>query len=388
MDVKTGSMGMTGSLGVFRDRVPQKPPQLPAGTRIVSADNHICLGGEDVWFDRVPEALKSRVPRVWFDEVEQMWLTGFNGKSLYPFGSAAFVESMEGREGAWNVDVRTADLAAEGVEKEIAFPQLLPVFFHHPDLELRGWIFRAYNQYLADLQKRQPGHFYGVGIANYWDPAAMADSIREIAELGLKTFMLPCDPGKDIDGKPVVYADDALSPLWIAAEAAGLPVCFHIGENLSMSGRGALGTTALHSLGAIYFRKIFGELTFGGILDRHPSLNIVFSEGNLHWIAGMLQDAELIMRSFGTMLDHQPALTPQEYWHGHCYATFMADPVGLSRLDLVGVDRAMWSVDYLHNESTFGHSGDVIAEIISAAGAEGARKMLGATAIELFKLDD
>ena len=68
---------------------------------------------------------------------------GFDGKSLYPFGTAEFVSGMEGREGSWNVDARTADLAAEG--KEIAFPQVIPWFFHHKDLVVRDWIFRGYN---------------------------------------------------------------------------------------------------------------------------------------------------------------------------------------------------------------------------------------------------
>lgn len=374
--------------GSFNVRDPQPLPESLKDYRIVSADNHLTLGGEDVWYNRVPDALKDRVPRVWHDKKSGLWMTGFEGKSLYPFGSEAFVHTMEGREGAWNVDARTRDLREEGIDKEIAFPQILPVFFHHPDLALREWLFRGYNRYLADLQARQPGHFYGVGIPNYWDPAQAEASINEMVNLGLKTFMLPSLPGKFADGNDIHYADDAMEPLWQAIEQSGLPVCFHIGENINVGGRGTLAVTALNSLGAIHFRRNFGELVFGGILDRHPGLRVVFCEGNLHWIPGMLQDAEMIYDSFGQVIDDLPDRRPSAYWSEHCYATFMHDPAGLSMLDRIGADRVMWSSDYLHNESTFGYSGRVMQEIIDVAGEADARSILGETAIRVFGLDD
>ena len=131
--------------GAFSARRPQPLPETLHGSPIVSADNHLCLGGEDPRYARVPDSLKSRVPPVWFDQVSGLWMAGFDGKTLYPFGSEAFVYVMEGREGDWNIDARTRDLASDGISKEIAFPHWLPVFFNHPDLEVREWIFRAYN---------------------------------------------------------------------------------------------------------------------------------------------------------------------------------------------------------------------------------------------------
>lgn len=385
MGVTTIAARPTERPGPFSTRSPAAPPLYSAGP-IVSADNHICLGGGDIWFDRAPSSVRDRLPRVWRDEASGMWLTGFDGKSLYPYGSEDFVHSMEGHDGAWDVDIRTHDLLAEGISKEIAFPQVLPVFFQSKDYEARHWIFDIYNSYLAELQGRQPGHFYGVPIPNYWDPAAIPASIERIAALGLKTVMLPGNPGKYPDGRPILYADPEMEVLWTSIEASGLPVCFHIGENLGVEGRGALGTTALNNLGAGYFRRNFGELVLGGILDRCPNLRIVFAEANLHWIPGMLQDADMIVQSFGTMLDYQPKLRPSEYWRRNCYATFMHDPAGMRLLDLIGADRVMWSADYMHNESTFGYSGTVVDEIVASVGAAAARAILGETAVKLFDL--
>lgn len=373
--------------GAFHQRSAASLPDSLKDFVIVSADNHICLGGEDVFFERVPDHLKARVPRVWLDESSKRWITGFDGKSIYPFGAEAFVETMEGRDGAWNVDARTRDLLSEGVQKEIVFPQLMPVFFHLEDLELRAWIFRAYNQYLADLQRRQPGHFYGVAIPNYWNPKQFEASVQEIIDLGLKTLMLPSLPGKYEDGSNIHYSDETMAALWQTIADSGLPMCFHIGEKIEVGGRGALATTALNSLGAIHFRQNFGELVYGGVLDRNPSLKIVFCEGNLHWIPGMLQDAEMICDSFGGVMEYMPQRRPSEYWSENCYATFMHDPAGLSMLDRIGADRVMWSSDYMHNESTFGYSGRVMEQIVDVVGIDQAGLILGQTAIDVFDLN-
>jgi predicted TIM-barrel fold metal-dependent hydrolase len=372
---------------IFRMRKPSAMRSRLPGLRLVSADNHLCLGGEDVWYERVPVDVRARIPRVWYDVTQKRWVTGFDGKSLYPFGTAEFISSMEGREGSWNVDARTADLAAEGVEKEIAFPQVIPWFFHYKDLVVRDWIFRGYNDYLADLQRRQPGHFYGVAIPNYWDVDAMAHSVETIASLGLKTLMLPGLPGRFPDGSEIRYADPKMEPLWAAIEGSGLPVCFHIGEQITVEGRGGLATTALYGLAGSYFRRNFGDLVFGGIFDRHPKLRVVFAEAGIHWVPGMLQDAEMILDSFTSFLDHTPAKRPSEYWSTQCYATFMHDPAGLSMIDRIGARNVMWSVDYMHSESTFGYSADVVDEIIASVGEQKALEILGATAIEVFDLD-
>ena len=89
--------------------------------------------------------------------------------------------------------------------------------------------------------------------------------------------MLPFSPGKDVDGKPIDYAGTEIDRLWAAAEEAKLPVSFHIGEVPAQGGRGGFGTFFI--VQAAPFRRVLGNLIFGGILDRHPSLRIVFAEG-------------------------------------------------------------------------------------------------------------
>jgi predicted TIM-barrel fold metal-dependent hydrolase len=374
-------------LTLAKYRAPQRGgATLPAGLEIISADNHIGLK-DDIWYEGFPEHLKDRAPRV----VLEHGLWNIRAPGDTPFDQHNDVERkmfdiVESAEVPGNTDleIRMQDLAVEGYQREIAFPQLMLRFLAHPNLEEREWIFRIYNQHLAKMQAQQPGKFYGVAIANYWDPSKARESIQEIKALGLKTFMLPQHPGKTKDGTDIYYPSPEFEPLWDAIEEAGLPVCFHIGEVGSAVGRNGWTTLVLERLGP--FRRTFAQLVFGGILDRNPGIRVVFVEAGINWVPGTLQDAEMMYDSFTDLLDPKPALRPSEYWHRNCYAVFMADPVGMKLLDYIGADRIMWSADYPHNEGSFGYGWKAIEAVLDAVSERDARLILGDTARQVFDL--
>src|SRR6476469_5849897 len=61
--------GATGSL------------ELPAGTRVFSADDHISLS-EDIFYEKFPESMKEQAPRVVWDD--GAWTLAFGGKGFLP----------------------------------------------------------------------------------------------------------------------------------------------------------------------------------------------------------------------------------------------------------------------------------------------------------------
>ncbi len=372
-------------IGLTRDRTAQAPGRvLPAVTVVVAADTHWSLA-EDIWYEGFPSHLRERAPRVrWYGDFLFVGFDNATDTRTYPQALIDVAKSVDDCPGATDIDARLAAMDDEGVAQEIAFPQRIQGFFHHPDLEVRAWIFRVYNRHLAEMGRAAPGRFFGVGIPNWWNPAEARASIEEISVLGLKTFMIPQSPGRFENGDTIYYAGPEMDPFWSAAEDVGLPLCFHVAEDFSGGGPGYLGTMALQSFGP--FRKNLGELIFGGIFDRHPKLRIVFAEAGINWVPGALQDAEIIYDSFLPLLNPLPARRPSEYWHRHCYATFMNDPVGLRLLDHIGADRVLWSTDYPHNESTFGYTGTAMAAVVAATSPDLARDILGGTARKLFAL--
>ncbi|HRI94049.1 MAG TPA: amidohydrolase family protein [Nocardioides sp.] len=351
---------------------------LPAGLTVVSADNHWTVTG-DIFYERFPAHLRERAPRLRTDEQgNHLW--ELNGESMLPPAIMTNLASFETVPGATAIEPRLRDLDAEGVVKELNFGNAINLAHSLPDLEVRDWVYRIYNQHLAELAAQAPGRFYGVGMLNHWDMAKVKDSLAELIDLGLKTFMLPQMP-KGADNSSLNYCLPEMDPLWAAIEESGLPVCFHVGE-FFQDGPGGLGTTAMVTFGP--FRKNLGELIFGGIFDRHPGLQVVFAEGDLNWVPGALQTAEMVYDCFA--VDPVPARRPTEYWHDHCYATFQSDPIGLSMLDVIGADRVMWASDYPHAESTFGLGWTAMEAVVDAVTEEQARMILGDTATRLFKL--
>ena len=373
-------------LGLFKDREPQKKrANLPAGTTIVSADNHYPFAS-DIYYDRFPAHLKDKAPRVWWDEKNRVNQVGFDGKTLIPHNAFKILNSIEDRDGCRSLPERMADLDAEGVAKEIVFPQNTPMFFNYPDFEAREWIFKVYNEYMSELHAGEPDRFFPVAIPNYWDPAKAPASIELIKRQGFKTFMLPMTAKETIDGKPVGYTNPEYDRMWAVAEEVGLPVCYHIGESFKVDAVNGTGGSILGQFGNSLLRRHLGDMIFGLILDKYPKLKIVFAEGGANWVAGALVDAELIANSHALTFDARPKERPSYYWHNNCYATFQVDPVGMRVLDIVGADRLMWAVDYPHNEGSFGYTQDSIEAVLQAMPADDARLVLGRTALDLFDI--
>jgi predicted TIM-barrel fold metal-dependent hydrolase len=355
----------------------------PAGTRLISSDSHWLEHG-DVWVSRFPGHLKDKAPRV--IENEKGWNIEAGGRLLFPDSVVAATRTVEIVEGMRDVPARLKDLDIEGVEKELLFPQKCLALIREADLECRAWVFRGYNEYIASICAQAPTRLYAAGMMNFWDIGAARESVQHIKALGLKTLMLPIDPGKFEDGRPIHYGSSEMTPFWDAIEEAGLPVCFHIGENVRFDRvQGGLGTLFLSQMGG--FRLNWGELVFAGVFDRHPSLKVVFVEGGISWVASALQDADMIYESYPTLMKPKLAMKPSRYWFKHCYATFMSDAAGLQLLNRIGADRVMWSTDYPHNESTFGYTRSAAQAVFDAAdNIHDAQMIVGGTALGLFDM--
>jgi predicted TIM-barrel fold metal-dependent hydrolase len=375
------------NIGPLSDR---KPPsdldmKLPPRTRLISADNHweLC---EDIFYEHFPERLKDKAPRVWFD---LFWRIGYRGTlEALPIGERVqrSIPRCTG-EGLWKPEIRFRDLDREGVQEEIVFPNTLIGFARYPEPEVQQLMYSVYNKYYAAALISKSPRSHAVAIFNnWWDPAQAETAMREIVDLGLKSFMLPVNPGKSINGKEISYGDPVMDRFWDVVAEVDLPVCFHVGEGTDVEHRGGHGALLMNLLAP--FRKPFGQLVFGGVFDRHPNLRVVFAEGGIAWVPPALQDAELIFDSFGNgdvidHIDHRPS----HYWHNNCYATFQSDPLGLRQLDVIGADRIMWATDYPHSEGAFGYGREAVRAVVETTSADDARAILGFTAAKVFDLD-
>lgn len=375
-------------MGAPKDRLPGPLTDvgLPAGTEVFSADNHISLA-EDIFYEQFPAAMKDRAPRV--VNVDGGWVVAADTTPILVKEFIQVLTQYDPIPGSHtgDVDARLAALDAEGVDRELAFPNSVLAVFGWPDREVRELCFRIYNQHIAEVQERSGGRILGVGLINWWDPEGTERTLTELKALGLTTFLMPINPGKDPDKRPIDYSSTAMDPVWDVIDAAGLPVSHHIGESPPATPN-QFNPVAIGMLQSVApFRDCFGKYVLGGILDRHPGLRIGWFEGGINWVPSAIQDAQHIRASFDHIADLQVAHDPQHYWDEHMVASFMVDPLGLDLIDRIGVDRAMWSTDFPHNESTWGYSTESLASVVEAVGAEAAAAIVGGNIRRYLGLD-
>jgi predicted TIM-barrel fold metal-dependent hydrolase len=374
----------TGGWGAPKDRHghASSATGLPPGTEVFSADDHISLA-EDIFYDRFPADMKDQAPRVFYDD--GAWTMGFGDKTFLPREFNAVLMQYDPLDGATtkDTDARIRELESDGIQKELAFPNAVLALLAWPDKAVRELCFRIYNEYMAELQERSKGRFYGVGLINYWDADGARTTLAELKALGLKTFLLPLKPGKDDEDRPIDYNRPEMDGVWAAIEESGVPVSHHIGEAplASPCRDNSVLVGMMHNVAP--FREMFGRYIFGGILDRHPGLQIGWFEGGINWVPPAIQDGEHLYASMQHMADHGIDHDVAHYWQHHMYASFMVDPLGLEMIDRIGVDRVMWSSDYPHNESTFGYSEQSLASVVAAVGPEDAVKIVS-TNIKTF----
>jgi predicted TIM-barrel fold metal-dependent hydrolase len=348
---------------------------LPAGTEVFSADNHISVA-DDIFYERFPEDLKEKAPRIWYED--GAYMVGLKGRNFLPGDFSRVLMQYDDMAGAAtnNVEARIEELRADGVDKELAFPNAVLALFHFPDKQIRERVFRIYNELMAELQERSNGHFYGAGLINWWDPKGTRRTLEELKGLGLKTFLMPLNPGKDDADNVIDYTSSAMSPVFDEIEAAGLPLTHHIGETPMKSPCEFNSVVVGMMVNVDGFREVFSRYIFGGILDRHPSLKIGWFEGGIAWVPWALQDAEHLVASYRHMFNHELQHDIRYYWDTHMSASFMVDPLGLKLIDEIGVDKVMWSSDYPHNESTFGYSEKSLKAVVDAVGPEKAARIV------------
>lgn len=358
------------------DRViPDDPWRPPAGTVVVSSDDHVVES--DLWIERLPSADRDRAPRMTADE------TGFHltmgDRSLDTPGFNSLV--VEGRPGMGDVPARLADMDAEGVHASFLFSQRSMGLF--AQLEDKGLVVRcidAYNDWLADVQRQAPARLYGVAILpTIYEPDATADYLEKVVDLGFVAVQLPSYP------HDVRYNASAMEPLWDAVEESGLPVSFHIGARSGLRGPGALGTSVTAALQP--FRELWCLLAFSGVLERHPELQVVFTEGGISWVAPALFDADKQYKAYATEVRPKLAHLPSYYWYRQCSATFMNDPAGLKLVDEIGYEHMLWSVDYPHPEGNLGENVAVMRTIFERLPEAQAKAVVGGNAVSLWGLD-
>jgi predicted TIM-barrel fold metal-dependent hydrolase len=316
----------------------------------------------------------------------------------------------------WDSDARLAASDAEGVTGEVIFPNTLPPFFDilahlsgvpwDRETYERKWAgLQAHNRWLVDFCLGAPQRRRGILqlLPNDLDDAIA--EIRWASESGVVGgVMIPAIPPNHPVGP---FFDPRYDPLWATCAELGMPIHQHQGTGspevgLDLPG----GWTVYFAELDLWTKRTLLHLVLGGVFERHPRLQVVWTE--MWGIRWALEELDHIQKrltnvqsryagdprvlnyssTFGSDVVDGLSLSPHEYFARNCYlGASMLPRHDVRYRHAIGVDRLMWGDDFPHPEGTTGHTPEGLRATLYDVPVDECRRMLAGVAAGVYGFD-
>jgi predicted TIM-barrel fold metal-dependent hydrolase len=305
-------------------------------------------------------------------------------------------------ESMWDSDKRIEVLEREGAAAEVLFPDKtrddeIP-FSDAPypgcSTELRMAGERAYNRWLAAYCAPHATRLAGLAsLTAFDDVEATLTELAWVAEQpGLRGVMLP-GVGPDRGD----WLDECYEPVWSMCEDAGLIVHFHVGAGAPPKGghhypRTRAGGMIATFEGWFWAQRALWWLIYGGVLERHPDMRVVFTETGSSWVADKLATMDWFtgvpykLKAANIVVPRQPS----EYFRRQCaIGSSILSLQDVERRHAIGVENMMFGLDIPHLEGTATVTLEYLQRTFGAAGVpeDEARAILGDNAVRIYGFD-
>ncbi|MEV6927355.1 amidohydrolase family protein [Dactylosporangium sp. NPDC051485] len=378
---------------------------------VISSDSH---AGADL------RDYKPFLEKKWHDDFD-VWVDAYTNpwdfvdprleKDGFDFGDEEILTGAASWHSAlsWDSERRISHMDQDGIAGEVIFPNTAPPFMpgsvfagtgpaSRTEYEQRFAGLRAHNRWLADFCAKAPERRAGIGQVLLDDIDEALAEIRQIKALGLRGgVLLPMDsPSSDA---PPIYVSD-LDPVWALCEELDLPVHKHAPAPPQLRGaeRGGPGMVAISMLeNHFYHRRGIAHFIFSGVLERHPGLKVILTEGGAGWIPDHIKGLDQMyeagldssgFRRFLHPASEQLSMKPSEYFARNFYlGASLFLPSEAKQRHEIGVKNIMWGVDYPHSEGTFPYSREAIAVTFHDTPPAEVYEMLCGTAAKVFDFD-
>ena len=372
---------------------------------LISVDDHI-IEPADVWTARAPAKFKDRAPKVvvksdgaevWQYEGQERThggLSALAGREFEEYTVKAFA-FKDMRPGCYDARERVKDMDLDGVRVQICFPEVPGIngesFLRLEDPAFRDWTISAYNDWLTDeFQPTAPGRLYGHGILPLLEPEKAVAELRRIVKRGIKSIVVCAWIDAMVPGARRLV-DPCYDPVWSACEEMDVPVNMHIGggrgvdPSVLTAGIPGLAEAFIHRAQLNNFETL-GDIIWTGMLERHPRLKVISTEGGIGWLPYFLEWGDHVYERHRhwakTGLPHPPSF----YFHRQCYGAFLDDPAGVKLRHTIGVDNLLWESDYPHSDTTWPFSHRKVDEQMAGVPDDERRKITWENAARLYKL--
>ncbi len=357
---------------------------------VVSADGHV-QEPSDLWRTRIDEKYRDRLPGVAIDAKGRKFqkTEGFRPLRLQNI-------KFEGEDALRNQsghtpEERLADLAADGVDCEILFPNKGLTMWATPDAAFSQAMCRVFNDWAWEVFGPFNDRLAPMACVASADIPGAIKEIERCAKLGFRGVSLPCKPVWGApDHEALNYNLPDFDSLWACAQDAGLPVTFHVSTGrdprTARGNGGAVINYAVHSLAPTM--EPIANICASGVIDRFPKLLFGTIEAGIGWVPWTLAALDEAYKKHHMWVRPKLKMLPSEYFRQNGFASFQEDQPGL---DLARehrlVDNFLWANDYPHHEGTWPHSAEAIERTMGNLTDSERAQILGLNAARIFGFD-
>jgi predicted TIM-barrel fold metal-dependent hydrolase len=300
-------------------------------------------------------------------------------------------------------------MARAGVAAEVIFPDFgLPFEKYSPFLaqtlnysrtrEQIDIANQAYNRWLADFCSAAPDRFAAQALMLWDDVDAVIKEIHWAKEAGFRGVLLPMFTEEE----PIF--DPKFDPIWETLVELQMPANSHV----AISGAQAqvpkvLPTAPNTTVGRkiygaplfFYCHQLFSHLVWGGVLEKHPDLQVVFTEQGSGWVIGTLTEMDYTWDGSMLKQDLRDVVRrkPSEYFSRQCHlGSSIFSLAEIKARHDIGIDKMTLGMDFPHPEGTWamgpGHLDYLRATVgVAEVPPHEARLILGENAISLWGFD-
>lgn len=310
----------------------------------------------------------------------------------------------------WDSARRLRDMEAEGVVAEVVYPNTIPPFYPKSSLtfqppavdaadQARRWEgLKAHNRWLADFCNEVPGRRAGIAQIQLHDIPAAVEEVRWAKENGLTGgVLLPGVPPNS--GLPELCDGAYYEPLWQVCEELSMPVNHH-GGSASPPITDTPESPIIFLLEVTWFsHRALSHLIVSGALERHPDLQLVFTEQGTQWIPAELMRLDYFFDRMSTAVGSQEyvwgkpvmdtlSLKPSEYFARQCSigASFIR-PYEVPLRHEVGIEKIMWGTDYPHKEASSPYTEEALRAAFAGVPHDEVALMVGGNAARVYGFD-
>jgi predicted TIM-barrel fold metal-dependent hydrolase len=356
---------------------------------MVSTDGHV-QEPADLWATRMDAKYQDRLPGIILTKAGAKFqkTEGFRAPLKIrdiQFGGEDKLRNVSGK----TPEQRIADLAADGVDAEIMFPNKGLTMWATQDGDFSHAMCKVYNDWAWETFGDYNDQLAPMACIA---PAALDDAIAEIqrcADLGFRGLQLPSKPiWGPPDHEALNYNLREFDPLWACIAEVDIPVTFHISTGrdprTSRSRGGAIINYAVHSLAQNM--EPIANICASGVAEQFPTLRFGSVEAGIGWVPWALQAMDEAYLKHHMFVRPKLEMMPSEFFKRQGFATFQDDQAGLDLARTHGlVDNFMWANDYPHHEGSWPHSAAAIERTMGGLDDGERARVLGLNAVNVFR---